>query len=126
MGLHVERRIGRTMNLIPVRGEVWRADLDPVKGHEQGRIRPVLIVSNDVVNRSAAQMVTIVPITSRNRNLRSQLAVRPPEGGLKQESFISCDQIRTISKERLQRRFGTVSPATLAEAEERLRFLLDL
>jgi mRNA interferase MazF len=112
--------------LAPLLGEVWRADLEPIRGHEQGKARPVLIVSNDVINRSPAEMVTVLPITTRERPLRSFLRVQPPEGGLKQISFVICDQVRTISKERLERRYGMVSPATLAEAKERLRFLLDL
>jgi len=112
--------------LMPLRGEVWRADLEPARGHEQGRTRPVLIVSNDIVNRSPAEMVTVLPITTRERNLRSRLRVDPPEGGLKQVSFVICDQVRTISKERLKARYDAVSTATLAKAEERLRFLLDL
>jgi mRNA interferase MazF len=97
-----------------------------VRGHEQGRIRPALILSNDVLNHGPAELVTVVPITTRARPLRSYLAIAPPEGGLKQESFIICDQVRTISKERLGKRYGAVSAATMLEVERRVKFLLDL
>jgi mRNA interferase MazF len=110
----------------PSRGEIWRVDLDPVRGHEQGRARPVLIVSNDVFNHGTIDLVTIVPITSKGRPVRSWLRIDPPEGGLAQTSFIICDQVRTVAKERLGKRFGSIRPATLAEVERCLKFLLDL
>ena len=110
----------------PSRGDVWRVDLEPVKGHEQGRIRPALVISNDILNHGAAGLVTVVPLTTKSRPIRSFLQVNPPEGGLQKSSFIICDQVRTISKERLRKRFGAVSSSTLAEVERRLKFLLDL
>jgi mRNA interferase MazF len=110
----------------PLRGEVWRADLDPVRGHEQGRMRPILIVSNDLINSSAANMVTVVPITTKPRQIRSFLKISPPEGGLSQTSYIICDQLRTVSKERLGKRFGAISRNVLQEVERRLKFMLDL
>jgi mRNA interferase MazF len=109
----------------PRRGEVWRVDFEPVRGHEQGRSRPALIISNDLLNQSAAAMVTVVPITTRQRKLRSYLPLNPPDGGLQQTSYVICDQVRTISKERLGKRYGTLSRTALAEVESRLKFLLD-
>ena len=114
------------MSQSPKRGEVWRVDLDPVKGHEQGRVRPALIVSNDVVNHGPSDLITIVPITSKARPIRTFLQINPPEGGLSQTSFIICDQVRTIARQRLGKRFGTVSTPVLGEVERRLKYLLDL
>lgn len=110
----------------PSRGEVWRVDLEPVRGHEQGRARPVLVVSNDILNHGPAALITIVPITTKGRPLRSYLRIDPPEGALTRTSFIICDQVRTVSKDRLGRRYGRVSLATMTEVERRLSFLLDL
>jgi mRNA interferase MazF len=110
----------------PTRGEVWRADLEPVKGHEQGRVRPALVVSNDIVNSGPAGLVTVVPLTTKDRRLRSYLRIDPPEAGLKQTSFAICDQVRTISTERLGKRYGSVAFGTMDAVEERLRFLLNL
>ena len=110
----------------PSRGEVWRADLEPVRAHEQGRVRPVLVISNNTLNHGHSGLVTVVPMTTKGRPLRSFIRVDPPEGGVSKISFIMCDQVRTISIDRLTRRFGTVSPARLAEVEMRIRFLLDL
>lgn len=110
----------------PSRGEIWRIDLDPVRGHEQGRIRPALIVSNDILNHGHSGLVTIVPITTKPKPIRSFLRIEPTEGGLRQVSFIICDQLRTISKDRLLKRLSRASVSTLTEVEQRLRFLLDL
>ncbi|HUB25446.1 MAG TPA: type II toxin-antitoxin system PemK/MazF family toxin [Tepidisphaeraceae bacterium] len=114
------------MTPIASRGEIWRVDLDPVRGHEQGRVRPALIISNNIFNHGSIDLVTVVPITSKGRPIRSWLRIDPPEGGVSQARFIICDQVRTISKDRLGKRFGTIRPATLAEVERRLRHLLDL
>jgi mRNA interferase MazF len=111
---------------VPWRGEVWRVEFDPVRGHEQGRVRLALVVSNDTFNHSAAGLVTVIPMTTKGRPVRSFLPIQPPEGGLQKTSYIMCDQVRTVSKDRLARRFGTVSASTLAEVELRLKFLLAL
>ncbi|HEY8750963.1 MAG TPA: type II toxin-antitoxin system PemK/MazF family toxin [Tepidisphaeraceae bacterium] len=110
----------------PSRGEVWRADLEPVRGHEQGRVRPVLVISNDVFNHGNSNLVTIVPMTTKGRPLRSFLKIEPPEGGVSKTSFIMCDHVRTISADRLTRRFGAVSSRVLTEVELRLRYLMGL
>ncbi len=114
------------MNASPLRGEVWRVDFEPVRGHEQGRSRPALIISNDILNSSAAALVTVVPITTKARPIRSFLKIDPPEGGLPQTSYIICDQVRTVSRERLGKHSGAVSTYMLAEVERRVKFLLDL
>lgn len=100
--------------------------MSPVRGHEQGRRRPALIVSNDILNHGPGNLVTVVPITSKGRPLRSFLRIDPPEGGINQTSYIICDQVRTVAKERLDKCFGSISGAALAEVEDRLKVLLDL
>ncbi len=110
----------------PARGEIWITDLDPIVEHEQGGVRPALIVSADPFNRSQASLVIVAPITTTDRGLILQIPVDPPEGGLKRRSFIMIDQVRTISKHRLSRPIGTALSATMAVVEDRLRFLLRL
>lgn len=109
-----------------MRGEVWLADLDPSRGHEQAGKRPVLVVSDDLFNRGPAGMVIVLPVTSRVRPIPVHVAVQPPEGGLRVESAILCDAVRSISKERLLKPWGLVTAATLAAVEDRLRLLLRL
>jgi len=110
----------------PSRGDVLLFELDPVKGHEQGGRRPALVVSNDILNHSGAEMVTVVPITSKERKLASYLRVEPPEGGLSKVSFIICDQVRTVSTTRILKTTGRIHPGAMREVETRLRRLLDL
>lgn len=110
----------------PQRGEVWTADLNPTRGREQAGQRPVLIFSLDEFNRGPAELVVILPITSVIRPIPLHVIVHPPEGGLKVESRILTDAIRSISKERLTERWGMVSAETMQVVEDRVRILLGL
>ncbi|AGA31653.1 type II toxin-antitoxin system PemK/MazF family toxin [Singulisphaera acidiphila] len=114
------------MNPTPMRGEIWMVDLDPTKGREQAGRRPALVISVDPFNQGPAQLVVVIPISSTDRKVRSHVPIAPPEGGLDAKSFVMCEAMRSISKERLAQRWGAVSSSTLAGVEERLRFLLGL
>ena len=115
-----------TAAIEPVRGEVWYARFDPVIGHEQGGERPCLVISDDRFNQSRADLVVVVPITRTQRGLGSHVRIDPPEGGLKTVSFIKCEDIRSISKQRLQSKRAKVAPPTMLAVEDRLRLLLSL
>jgi mRNA interferase MazF len=114
---------------MPNRGEIWLADFEPVIGHEQGRKRPALIVSNDQFNNGPAGLVVVVPLTTRERE-RMPLRVRidPPEGGLRDPSWALCEAVRSISTKRLVQgeRWGVVAGTTLDAVAFRIRALLDL
>jgi mRNA interferase MazF len=110
----------------PQRGEVWLADLDPTFGHEQGGRRPVLIVSVDSFNSGLSGLIAVLPITSRLRPLPLHLPVIPPEGGLRVQSAILCDAVRSIDQRRLIEYWGVVDPATMTLAEGCLRRLFGL
>jgi mRNA interferase MazF len=109
----------------PKCGEVWWADLEPVKGHEQGGRRPCLIVSVDEFNQLPHGLVWTVPITSNVRFRHAfAVAVHPPDGGLKVASMILCHQLRTISTDRLALRTGVIPPDLFAEVKKRLALVL--
>ena len=108
------------------RGEVWFVDLSPTQGREQSGRRPCLIVSDDRLNRSPADLVIVIPITSRDKHIPSHVEIVPPEGGLQLRSFVKCEDIRSISTDRLIKAMGRVNRATLHTVEERLRLLLNL
>jgi mRNA interferase MazF len=112
-------------SISPVRGEVWDVDLDPTLGHEQSGRRPALVVSVDQFNQGPSGLVVIVPISSKDKHVRSHVAIDPTEGGLKVKSFAMCEAIRSISTERLVRRRGAVSDDTLDQVADRIRLLLD-
>jgi mRNA interferase MazF len=110
----------------PARGEVWLADLNRVRGHEQAGRRPVLVVSEDLFNQGPAGLAVVLPLTSTLRGIPSHVPVSPPEGGLKNRSAILCEGVRSVSVERLVVRWGAVSQGTMAAVEDRLRMLLRL
>ena len=110
----------------PARGEVWLADLNPTRGHEQAGRRPVLVVSEDIFNRGPAGLAIVLPMTSTLRDIPSHVPVAPPEGGLKNRSAILCEAVRSVSIERLVVRWGAVEKRTMTAVEDRLRILLRL
>jgi mRNA interferase MazF len=110
----------------PARGEVWLADLNPTRGHEQAGRRPVLVVSEDLFNRGPAGLVVVLPMTSTIRGVPSHVVVAPPEGGVESRSAILCESVRSVSVERLAERWGAVGHPTMAAVEDRLRILLRL
>lgn len=110
----------------PMRGDVWLADLAPVRGHEQGGRRPCLVVSTDMFNEGASGLVVVLPVTSNDKKIRFHVPLNPPEGGVKTVSFVKPEDIRSISKERLVKRLGVIAPATILLINDRLRALLDL
>jgi mRNA interferase MazF len=110
----------------PRRGEVWLVSLAPTAGHEQTGRRPAVVISEDVFNSGPADLVILLPITSRLRPIPSQVPLSPPDGGLDRESAVLCEAIRSVSHRRLVRRLGAVSAARLGLVEDALRILLRL
>lgn len=110
----------------PYRGEIWQVDLDPTRGREQRGRRPALVVSADLFNTSPADLVVVVPLTTRGRKIPLHVTIEPPEGGLKSTSYAMCENIRVVAKERLSDNWGMVERRTMRQVEERLRLLLDL
>ena len=100
----------------PARGEIWESDLNPSRGHEQGGTRPVLVVSVDPFNQGPSGLVIVVPLSTKDKKVRSQVPVEQGEGGLKIRSFVTCEAIRSISTDRLHSRWGTVSGTTIARS----------
>ncbi len=109
----------------PSRGEIWTVNLESAEGHEQGgEKRSSLVVSVNEFNHGPADLVTILPITKVFKGIPFHVAVDPPEGGLVFPSFIKCEDIRSISKNRLQKRLGKVTRATMIKVEESVKMLL--
>ncbi len=109
-----------------VRAEVWSADLDPVRGHEQAGKRPVLILSVDRFNNSPAELIIVLPITTKVKAIPSHIEVSAGEANLKHRCFIKCEDIRSISKERLLSFIGVASVETMKKVEDTVRILLGL
>lgn len=98
-------------------GEVWSVELDPVRGQEQAGTRPALVVSVDGLNQGPAGLAIVLPITKVERaRIPTRVRIDPPEGGVKVVSYAICEQVRTVSTERLRKRWGRVSRPTLERA----------
>lgn len=108
------------------RGDVWLVDLNPVRGHEQAGTRPCAVASIQAFNRGPAGLLVVIPLTTTDRGIPLHVEVQPPEGGVRRRSFIKCEDIRSIARDRLIERWGALSQSTLAEVADRLRILLDL
>jgi mRNA interferase MazF len=111
----------------PFRGEIWNADLDPTRGREQAGRRPVLVVSTDRFNEGPADLVVILPITSKGKGIPWHVPVKASrEAGLTKDSFIMCEAIRCVARERLAKRLGEIPEPAMGEVVKRLRILLEL
>jgi mRNA interferase MazF len=110
------------------RGDLYDARLEPTEGSEQGGVRPVIIVSRDVINASSP-VVLAVPCTTYRRTKRvfpTQVLIQAPDGGLDKDSIAMADQVRVLSKSRLLRHRGTVSNEVIAKLNQALLIALDL
>ncbi len=106
-------------------GEVWSVTFDPVRGHEQGGVRPGLVISNDQFNRTPHTFCILVPLTRTNRGIPSHIPIHPPEGGLRDVSFVLCEQAKSLSVSRLHRRIGRVDPSTVERVQAMVGLFID-
>ena len=109
------------------RGEVFYADLSPVVGSEQGGVRPVLIVQNEVGNRHSPTVIAAA-ITSRldKTRLPTHINISAAETGLTKDSIVLLEQIRTLDKRRLRERAGQITPEDQRRVDQALDVSLGL
>ena len=89
------------------RGEIYYADLSPVVGSEQGGLRPVLIVQNDVGNKHSPTVIAAAITSQRDKSkLPTHIEVSGEKCGLSKDSIVLLEQIRTIDKKRLKDKMG--------------------
>ena len=108
------------------RGEIWLVDLNPTRGHEQAGQRPCLVISVDLFNQGPADLCVVLPLTTKKKEVLWHVPVTPAESGLKLPSFIKCEDVRSVSLERVTRRLGLVSPLVLSAVEYRISRLLGI
>jgi mRNA interferase MazF len=109
------------------RGEIWIASLEPRKGAEVGKQRPVLILQTDLLNDVGHPTVIVAPISSQAQ-AENILRFRIENPGLaKGAGYVLVDQLRTIDAgQRLRKRAGRLKAVELKQIEQRLRQVLDL
>ena len=111
--------------MIVKRGDIWLADLNPIRGSEQAGVRPVFILQNDAISRFTTTILAI-PFTTNLRRaiLPSCVRVASGEGGLASDSVALCHQLRVLDKTRLIRQIGSASQVTTAAIERCVLFTL--
>jgi mRNA interferase MazF len=120
-------KIRQEMDSVMKRGEIYFANLDPSIGSETAKRRPVLIASNDI-NNQAATTITILPITSNVSKIYPfEIFLQPSESGLPKLSKIQSQQIRTISKQRINGdRVGSLNDQLMSLVDAAIRLHLGL
>ena len=109
------------------RGDIYYADLSPVVGSEQGGVRPVLILQNDVGNRYSPTVIAAA-ITSRmgKTKLPTHIDIYADRVGLQKDSVILLEQMRTIDKQRLGEKMGHLDNETMAAVNNAITISLGL
>ena len=103
------------------RGDIYYADLSPVVGSEQGGIRPVLIVQNDVGNKYSPTVIAAAITSQRDKTkLPTHISVEATDCGLAKDSIVLLEQVRTIDKQRLKEKMGTLDGASMGMVDKAL------
>jgi mRNA interferase MazF len=98
------------------RGDIYYADLSPVVGSEQGGLRPVLIIQNDVGNKYSPTVIAAAITSQINKaKMPTHVEVRANEFGLGKDSVILLEQVRTIDKRRLKEKIGALDEVRMAQ-----------
>jgi len=104
--------------VIVKRGDIFYADLSPVIGSEQGGVRPVLIVQNDIGNKYSPTVIAAAVTSQINKaNMPTHIEIDAQSGGLSKDSVILMEQIRTIDKERLRDKIGRLDDELMSQVD---------
>ena len=113
--------------IFPRRGEIYLINFDPTIGAEIKKTRPALVVQNDIANRHSP--ITIVcALTSQYEEplYPTEVLISPPEGGLKVQSVVLANQIRSVDRQRLVKRLGSLRPETMQRVDRALQLSVGL
>lgn len=108
-----------------LRGEVFWADLNPVRGHEQGGLRPVVVVSHDVFNARSGTVIAMA-ITSQPQRAGFPLTLELTNVKLPKRSWVKISQVRTLSIQRIGKKIGQISPEELDRLIEGLNEIVGI
>lgn len=113
--------------MIVKRGDVFYADLSPVVGSEQGGVRPVLVIQNDIGNKYSPTII-VAAITSQinKAKLPTHVEISAPEYGLPKDSVVLLEQVRTIDKKRLREKIGRFNDEMMEKVDDCLKISLGL
>ncbi|MEN6316134.1 MAG: type II toxin-antitoxin system PemK/MazF family toxin [Clostridiaceae bacterium] len=107
--------------MIIKRGDIYYADLSPVIGSEQGGVRPVLVVQNDIGNKYSPTVIAAAITSQINKaKLPTHIEISAQDYGLQKDSVILLEQIRTIDKKRLREKIGHLDDELMDKVNEAL------
>ncbi len=114
-------------DLIVKKGEIYFADLSPVIGSEQGGVRPVLVVQNDVGNKYSPTVIVAAVTSQINKaKLPTHVEISAEGHGLSKDSVILLEQLRTIDKKRLREKIGHIDDNSIERTNEALTISLGI
>ncbi len=103
------------------RGEIYYADLSPVVGSEQGGVRPVLIVQNDIGNKHSPTVIAAAITSQKEKNkLPTHIELNAASCGLAKDSVVLLEQVRTLDKRRLKERMGELDSTAMSQVNDAL------
>ena len=103
------------------RGDIYYADLSPVIGSEQGGVRPVLIVQNDIGNKFSPTVIAAAITSQQDKtNLPTHIRVDADGCGLSKNSIVLLEQVRTIDKQRLKEKMGSLDTGAMNKIDRAL------
>lgn len=103
------------------RGEIYYADLSPVIGSEQGGVRPVLIIQNDIGNKYSPTVIAAAITSQREKTkLPTHISVEASDCGLQKDSIVLLEQVRTIDKQRLKEKMGSLDGTSMGKVDKAL------
>ncbi len=113
--------------MIVKKGDIYFADLSPVVGSEQGGVRPVLVVQNDIGNKYSPTIIVAAVTSQINKaKLPTHVEIGAPGHGLNKDSVVLMEQLRTIDKKRLKEKIGKVEEDIITEVNEALTISLGI
>lgn len=116
------------MSKQPRRGEIWLLDWSPSRGSEQAGFRPALIIQTDAANSNPGYPNTIVlAISTKGKPVPFHVALQPCRGnGLTEASFVKCEQVLTVAKDRLVKKLGRIGEKELQQVRQAVMLVLDV
>lgn len=113
--------------MIVKRGDIYYADLSPVVGSEQGGVRPVLIIQNDIGNKYSPTVIATAITSQINKaKMPTHIELDAHEYGLSKDSVVLAEQIRTIDKQRLKEKIGHLDEKLMNQVNEALEISFGL
>lgn len=103
------------------RGDIYYADLSPVVGSEQGGLRPVLIVQNDIGNKYSPTVIAAAITSQRSKaDLPTHIRINASNCGISKDSIVLLEQVRTLDKQRLKEKMGSLDDNTMNSIDKAL------